>query len=129
MWIEETEKNKNAFIAAVDRQETKLVKEMKENARVCNEYVTEVRSLQDKVRRAIGPPHELLCPITLKVMVDPVMTVDGQTYERAAIERVFEDTAQGEDPRSPVTELVLSSRLLIPNVAVRSMCMAYREGK
>ena len=129
LWIEETEKNKNAFIAAVDRQETKLVKEMKENARVCNEYVDEARSLQDKVRRVIGPPHELLCPITQEVMVDPVMTVDGETYERAAIERVFEDTAKGEDPISPATELELESRLLIPNVALCSMCMAYREGK
>ena len=95
---------------------------------MCNEYVAQVRSLQDEARKEMGPPYELVCPITLEVIVDPVMTVDGQTYERAAIERVFEDTAKGEDPISPVTELELESRLLIPNVALRSICMDYREG-
>ena len=38
------------------------------------------------VRRAL-PPAEYLCPITQDVMVDPVSTCDGHTYERAAIER------------------------------------------
>ena len=95
---------------------------------MCNEYVAQVRSLQDEARKEMGPPYELVCPITLEVIVDPVMTVDGQTYERAAIERVFDNTAQGKDPRSPVTGSVLSSRLLIPNVALRSICMDYREG-
>ena len=74
-----------------------------------------------------GPLHELLCPITHEVMVDPVITADGHTYERAAIQRVFQNTARGEDPRSPVTGLLLSSRLLIPNIALRSMCMDYSE--
>ncbi|EOD17581.1 hypothetical protein EMIHUDRAFT_243980 [Emiliania huxleyi CCMP1516] len=32
-------------------------------------------------------PEELLCPILLTVMVDPVSTAEGQCYERAAIER------------------------------------------
>ena len=32
-------------------------------------------------------PEELLCPILLTVLVDPVSTADGQCYERAAIER------------------------------------------
>ena len=75
-----------------------------------------------------GTPHlsnELLCPITLEVMYDPVMTADGHTYEGAAIERVFDGTGQGNNVRSPVTGLVLSSRLLTPNVAIRSMCLHY----
>ena len=75
------------------------------------------------------PPNELLCPITLEVMVDPVMTADGHTYERAAIQRVFQNTARAEAPRSPVTGLLLSSRLLIPNIALRSMCMDYSEAR
>lgn len=31
-------------------------------------------------------PNDFLCPITHEVLRDPVLTVDGQTYERAAIE-------------------------------------------
>ena len=71
----------------------------------------------------------MLRPITLEVMSDPVMTADGHTYERAAIERVFDGTGQGDDVRSPVTGLVLSSRWLAPNIAIRSMCLHYsKEG-
>ena len=54
------------------------------------------------------------------------MKADGQ---RAAIERVFDGTGQGDDVRSPVTGLVLSSRWLAPNIAIRSMCLHYsKEG-
>ena len=73
-------------------------------------------------------PDELRCPITKEVMVDPVFTADGHTYERSAIERVFADIPSGENPISPVTGLVLPSRSLIPNIAIRSQCMDYRQG-
>ena len=32
------------------------------------------------------PPAEYLCPISMRTMVDPVVTADGQTYERTFIE-------------------------------------------
>ena len=35
-------------------------------------------------------PDEFICPITLKVMKDPVTASDGFTYEREAITRVME---------------------------------------
>ena len=97
--------------------------------RMANAYCSAANDKIARAKRIVGAvgstdgPHELCCPITREMMVDPVITVDGQTYERAAIERVFADTPQGEDPRSPVTGLRLSSMLLIPNVAIRSMCM------
>ncbi len=31
-------------------------------------------------------PEEYMCPITQELMLDPVFTYDGQTYEREAIE-------------------------------------------
>ena len=133
MWIEENEKHKNEFVSAIETREKELLEEMNENKRVCNEYVGQVRREQKKARAVVlavggdGIPNELLCPITHEVMVDPVMTADGHTYERAAIERVFEGTGQSDDVRSPVTGLVLSSRLLTPNIAIRSMCMDYVE--
>jgi hypothetical protein len=34
-------------------------------------------------------PNELLCPISSELMEDPVMTVDGFTYERKNIERWY----------------------------------------
>ena len=32
-------------------------------------------------------PEELLCPLTHELLIDPVMTEDGHTYERAVLER------------------------------------------
>lgn len=34
-------------------------------------------------------PEAFLCPITLEVMEDPVLTVEGHAYERKAIEEWF----------------------------------------
>ncbi|MFT3742283.1 MAG: U-box domain-containing protein [Gammaproteobacteria bacterium] len=34
-------------------------------------------------------PEAFCCPITTLIMKDPVITDDGQTYERQAIERWF----------------------------------------
>ena len=72
-------------------------------------------------------PNELLCPITHELMVDPVVTVDGHTYERSAIERHFANTPANENPRSPVTGVVLASRTLISNIAIRSQCRDFDE--
>lgn len=52
-----------------------------------------------------------------EVFVDPVSTIDGQTYERSAIVEWF---GRGKTT-SPATGLALSSTTLIPNFALRSM--------
>ena len=62
-------------------------------------------------------PHEFLCPITQTVMEDPVMTDDGETYERAAIEAWF---AAGHRT-SPRSNVLLSSTQLRPNRALRRL--------
>eukprot|EP01103_Thecamoeba_quadrilineata_P011284 TRINITY_DN2661_c0_g1_i1.p1 TRINITY_DN2661_c0_g1~~TRINITY_DN2661_c0_g1_i1.p1 ORF type:complete len:1060 (+),score=197.28 TRINITY_DN2661_c0_g1_i1:52-3231(+) len=56
----------------------------------------------------------VICPITGAPVVDPVITCDGFTYERSAIEKwlLTSDT-------SPLTGLRLESKKLIPNVAIR----------
>ena len=131
VWIEENEKRLSAFVSAVETRQAELVKELDENRKLCDEYVGQVRMQQRKARAIIRTlnghddvPHELMCPITHELMWDPVIAVDGQTYEREAIERVFEG---GEKDRSPVTGVLLSSRLLIPNVAIRSQCRDYAD--
>ena len=74
----------------------------------------------------VEPPFQLICPITLELMVDPVLAADGQTYERSAIERVFASTPSYRDSRSPTTGVVLMSKTLIPNEAIRSLCREFR---
>lgn len=75
--------------------------------------------------RKPAPDHTLICPITLTLMVDPVMTEAGITYERTAILKHFRITNT-----DPVTRKILIRRkgkqiLLIPNIAIRSQIDDY----
>ena len=67
-------------------------------------------------------PDDFICPITAEIMTDPVSTLDGFTYERAAITEWLrtEDT-------SPKTGATLESKALIPNHLVRGMIRAFNE--
>jgi hypothetical protein len=58
---------------------------------------------------------DLRCPITGETFVDPVATVDGVTYERAAIEHWF----NLGNMTSPTTNTPLSSLVLEPDIAMK----------
>eukprot|EP00005_Dracoamoeba_jomungandri_P002437 CAMPEP_0174253550 /NCGR_PEP_ID=MMETSP0439-20130205/2918_1 /TAXON_ID=0 /ORGANISM="Stereomyxa ramosa, Strain Chinc5" /LENGTH=248 /DNA_ID=CAMNT_0015334633 /DNA_START=75 /DNA_END=821 /DNA_ORIENTATION=- len=58
----------------------------------------------------------LVCPISLELMTDPVLAEDGHTYDRASIEQWF--TTHNT---SPLTNLKLTSKVLIPNMLVRNL--------
>ena len=63
------------------------------------------------------PPR---CSITQDFMHDPVMAVDGQTYEREAITEWFRNHST-----SPYTGVNLTSKVLTPNWAVKQMMETY----
>lgn len=63
------------------------------------EDATEAPEAEDAV------PDEFLCPITYECMVDPTTCSDGHTYERAALEKWFENCPRGKT--SPLTGLKL----------------------
>jgi len=65
-------------------------------------------------------PDEYLCPITGEQMRDPVIADDGTTYERSAIATWFED-----HDTSPLTNLVLKTRKLIPNKNLKRLIEQY----
>lgn len=58
-----------------------------------------------------SPPHEYVCPISLCVMEDPLMSKDGQNYDRQAILRWLNS---GHDT-CPLTRKPLQPSHLIPN--------------
>ena len=60
-------------------------------------------------------PADFICPITQELMCDPVNTVDGNAYERAAIAAWF---ASGKIT-SPLSNALLNSRQLTPNLTLR----------
>jgi hypothetical protein len=66
-------------------------------------------------------PHEYLCPITLEIMMDPVMAEDGHTYERSAIEDWF----NRGNATSPKTQATMGSRLL-PNHTLKALLVSFK---
>ena len=63
---------------------------------------------------ALAVPRSFACPITQEVMTDPVVTVDGHSFERAAIEEWFRRRVS-----NPLTGLRLDSATLTPNHTLR----------
>ena len=73
---------------------------------------------------ADGIASSLLCPITEQLMTDPVFTMDGQTYERCAIEAWLKT-----NDTSPVTGKRLPSKKLVDNVRARGMVRTAAEAQ
>ncbi|KAL7158960.1 hypothetical protein ABFS83_02G178000 [Erythranthe nasuta] len=80
-------------------------------------------------RRSLGvQPLEALrsfyCPITEEVMVDPVETPSGHTYERSAIVKWISET---NEPSSPITSSPLDCSMLRPNKTLRQSIEEWNE--
>src|SRR5262249_39290149 len=54
--------------------------------------------------------YSFLCPISRKPMEDPVLAMDGHTYDRLSIEKWL-----AKSDKSPVSNVTLDSKQLIPN--------------
>jgi U-box domain len=67
-------------------------------------------------------PPEFTCPITLELMIDPVIASDGHTYERKDIEAWL-----ASNNKSPKTNLPLPDKRLIPNIALRQIIDDFRD--
>lgn len=69
-----------------------------------------------KKMSAITPvPDHFVCPISLEIMVDPVICSDGITYERREIRQWLQN-----HNTSPKTNEELINKLLIPNYALKA---------
>jgi len=87
-------------------------------------------SSSQKLRKAIEGlyaktltfPNEFLCPLTHEVLRDPVITKDGHTYERAAIELWLQ-----RHDTSPLTNMRLDDKVLTPNISLRNSILAFTE--
>lgn len=62
-----------------------------------------------------------VCPLTKKVMRDPVTIENGNTFEREAIEKWFKECQDsGRKPMCPLTNTELKSTYLNPSIALRN---------
>merc|ERR1719454_1689707 len=81
---------------------------------------------EDDGVRLMPIPDCFICPMTATVMEDPVMTVDGCTYERAYIERWVRQRQQEKLPvTSPATNQELPSLRLVSLTALRRAIEVY----
>ncbi|XP_010936696.1 U-box domain-containing protein 5 [Elaeis guineensis] len=72
---------------------------------------------QTDLSRTASPPEEFCCPISSRLMFDPVVIASGQTYERIWIEKWFDE---GHDT-CPKTQKKLSNLSIIPNSCMRDL--------
>jgi hypothetical protein len=74
--------------------------------------------------------HKFLDPITLDVMIDPVIAADGLTYDRNSIVTWFNTQRKSSKPlTSPLTNLRLQSDRLIPNDELKREYRSYLSSK
>ena len=71
---------------------------------------------------SVSHPPALICPLTNQLFDTPVVTPDGNTYERFAILRYIED--KGTDP---LTKTHLSRADLIPNLAISDAVLKHKR--
>lgn len=72
------------------------------------------------LRNGSSIPQAFICPLTLNVMMDPVVDDDGNTYERSAIVEWL-----ARNGTSPVTRNPLQKNHLAPNRALRELIFAH----
>ena len=62
-------------------------------------------------------PKAFVCPLSKKIMEDPVMTSDGYTFDRFAIEAWWKKG----NLTNPITAMEIKNTQLAPNRALKSL--------
>ncbi|KAH1130214.1 hypothetical protein J1N35_001592 [Gossypium stocksii] len=101
-----------ALLERADAASSPKEKEMK--------YFTKRKSLGSQ---PLEPLQSFYCPITRDVMVDPVETSSGQTFERSAIEKWF---TEGNN-LCPLTMTPLDTSILRPNKTLRQSIEEWKD--
>lgn len=99
-------------------QETVSITDSKcETSVIENKELTDYGDTQTNVSSSNTLPAEFCCPISSKLMYDPVVIASGQTYERTSIEKWF---SEGHDT-CPKTQKKLESCSMIPNTCMKDL--------
>ena len=86
---------------------------------------TTTTNSQDTGGMQIQTPEHFICSISGEIFKDPVIASDGQTYERASIEKWI--AQNGHSVTSPLTGATLSNHTLTPNHMVKSMISSWQQ--
>lgn len=109
-----------ALKQAEDQMEAAAVKQHRDEAMIQTQR-QEIEQLKDVIAMR-GKPSEAVCPMSLDLMIDPVVAADGHSYERHILEKWLE-----EHDTSPLTNEVLAHKFLTPNRALRVQVQRFIE--
>ncbi|XWS76246.1 hypothetical protein CRYUN_Cryun01aG0158900 [Craigia yunnanensis] len=92
------------------------------------DLISHMRDYMLKVERfepssGILIPSRFLCPLSLELMLDPVIVASGQTYDRASIQKWLDSGLT----ICPKTHQTLTHTNLIPNYTVKDMVASWCE--
>ncbi|KAK2455273.1 U-box domain-containing protein [Trifolium repens] len=104
---------------------------MKGDLEEINEIVNLVRNLRDyvmktecfAVKSGVSFPPYFRCPLSLELMLDPVIVASGQTYERQSIQKWLDHGLTV----CPKTRQRLTHTNLVPNYTVKAMVATWCE--
>lgn len=86
-----------------------------------------LKEVADRARDTVpsvhpAPPNHFICPILKEVMNEPCVAADGYTYDRKAIEEWLQ-----EKNKSPITDLPLPNKNLLPNYTLLSAILDWKS--
>lgn len=113
------EKNQTAN-ATIDILSPNLIVNGNNTPRRCistAESGTNMRDDDQNLSGAATPPPEFCCPLSMKLMRDPVIISSGQSYERENIEKWFNE---GYDT-CPRTQMKLQNFTITPNTCMKAV--------
>ena len=97
-----------------------------QNIEIINSLLSKIDELQRTYNENEGKveeiPDEYLCPITKRIMKDPVIAFDGHSYERKAIEDYLRD-----NNKSPITGENAEYVIVFPNHKLKANIQKYIE--
>jgi len=67
-------------------------------------------------------PPEFRCPLSLDIMIDPVILSDGHSYERKYITQWIQ-----QNPVSPITKQPISEQEIKPNVDLKQKIQNWKS--
>ena len=79
----------------------------------------------DAKETALAHPKHMLCPLSCGLFQDPVVAMDGVTYEHRDIRHYFENKPDSGPFMGPVGR-EMPSKYLVPNLNLRSEVIEYR---
>lgn len=76
--------------------------------------------IQTQSLESVDTPTHFICPLSKKIMVEPVTTVTGHNYDKSSILNYFSNFGEGVLIPSPHDDTIMINKDLIPNILLQN---------